>query len=70
LYALAAAEWRAVEPHVKKTFLPIFWVEEWSQATSDQLSSFKSQVSALLGIVPASMTVLSTSWSNGHVCAI
>ncbi|KAL0022764.1 hypothetical protein WJX79_001660 [Trebouxia sp. C0005] len=37
-------EWRAVEPHVKKTFLPIFWVEEWSQATSDQLSSFKSQV--------------------------
>ncbi|KAL0051752.1 hypothetical protein WJX82_001524 [Trebouxia sp. C0006] len=37
-------EWRAVEPHVKKTFLPIFWVEEWSQATSDQLTSFKSQV--------------------------
>lgn len=39
-----AAEWRAVEPHVKKTFLPIFWVEERSQATSEQCSSFKSQV--------------------------
>ena len=33
---------------MKKTFLPIFWVEEWSQATSDQLTSFKSQVSPSL----------------------
>lgn len=39
------AEWQAVEPRVRKTFLPIFWVEEKSQATPDQCSAFKKQVS-------------------------
>ena len=38
------AEWQAVEPRVRKTFLPIFWVEEKSQATPDQCSAFKKQV--------------------------
>ncbi|KAL3140914.1 hypothetical protein ABBQ32_005445 [Trebouxia sp. C0010 RCD-2024] len=37
-------EWQAVEPRVKKTFLPIFWVEEKSQATAAQCNTFKKQV--------------------------
>lgn len=37
-------EWQAVEPGVRKTFLPVFWVEQRSEATSDQLTSFKNQV--------------------------
>lgn len=37
-------EWRAVEPHVRNTFLPIFWVEEKSEASADQCSSFKKHV--------------------------
>lgn len=44
------AEWQAVEPRVKKTFLPIFWVEEKSQATPAQCNTFKKQVNRGMGI--------------------
>lgn len=44
----AWAEWQAVEPRVKRTFLPIFWVEEKSQATAAQCNDFKKQVIRVL----------------------
>ena len=51
-YAICMAEWQAVEPRVRKTFLPIFWVEEKSQATPDQCSTFRKQVNRLFSACP------------------